>query len=346
MRIIVYLPLVLSALLAVAGPRATRRMPPRSAALLLLAAGVSSAVTSLFALGLLAATVIGQVPAVAATGTWSGPVLERYSPVSPVVAETAGAALVALVAAATWRAVRYARAVRRARRAAWDLGGTGRLAVLDRAEPEAFAVPASRREPGRIVVSAGLLRMLDAAERRVLLAHEIAHLDHRHHRYRVLAGLIATVNPLLITLPGAIHHLTERWADEEAAGVADRGVTARALARTALAAGAASRTASAGDAVQCFHRHGVPDRVRALLDGAPPRRPLAVLILAAFLAGNPLTGLEAGHDAAELFDLARDHAGGWATRPLPHPPEHGHGTDKRQEASGCGSGHPRVARPM
>lgn len=322
MRIIVYLPLVLSALLAVAGPRAATRMPPRSATMLLLAAGVSSAVTSLFALGLLAATLVGQVPAVAAEGTWSGPILGHYSPVSPVVAEAAGAALVGLAIAATWRAARYARAVRRARRAGRRLGGTGRLAVVDRPEPEAFAVPASRREPGRIVVSTGLLRLLDAAERRALLAHEAAHLDHRHHRYRVLAGLIATVNPLLVTLPGAVHHLTERWADEEAAAVADRDVVARALARTALAAAATRRPAPAGDAVQCFHRHGVPDRVRALLDGAPPRRPLAVLVLAAFLAGSPVSGLEAGHDAAELFELAGGHGGVPMARPWPaghHP---------------------------
>jgi Zn-dependent protease with chaperone function len=207
--------------------------------------------------------------------------------------------------------------------AARGLGGAGRLVVLDRAEPEAFAVPASRREPGRIVVSAGLLRMLDPAERRVLLAHETAHLDHRHHRYRVVAGLIATVNPLLITLPGAVHHLTERWADEEAAAVADRDVAARALARTALAAGAAGRSAPLGDAVQCFHRHGVPDRVRALLDDAPPRRPLAAFVFAAFFAASLLSALEAGRDAAELFELAGDHAGEWATHSFPRPPEHG-----------------------
>jgi Zn-dependent protease with chaperone function len=171
--------------------------------------------------------------------------------------------------------------------------------------------------------SAGLLRMLDPAERRVLLAHETAHLAHRHHRHRVLAGLIATVNPLLVTLSGAVHHLTERWADEEAAAVADRDVAARALARTALAAGTASRPAPPADAVQCFHRHGVPDRVRALLDGAPPRHPLAALVLTAFLTGSLLSALEAGRDAAQLFDRAGDRAGGWATRSFPHRPGHG-----------------------
>jgi hypothetical protein len=37
-------------------------------------------------------------------------------------------------------------------------------------------------------VSTGTLRILDAPERRVLLAHVAAHLRHRHHRHRALAG--------------------------------------------------------------------------------------------------------------------------------------------------------------
>jgi beta-lactamase regulating signal transducer with metallopeptidase domain len=152
--------------------------------------------------------------------------------------------------------------------------------------------------------------MLDAAERRVLLAHEAAHLRHRHHRHRALAGLIAAANPLLVTLPGAIHHLTERWADEEAAAVADRDIAARTLARAALAAGAADRRSPFDGVVQCFHRNGVPGRVRALLAGAPPRRPFAALLLATLLAGSLLSALEAGHDAGELFDRASDRGPG------------------------------------
>jgi Peptidase family M48 len=305
MRVIVYLPLVVSALLAVAGPWSAGRMPPRLATRLLLAAGLTSAVSSLIALALLAATLVGQVPLVAAAGTWSREVLHRYDPVSPVVAELAGAVLVALGSATLWTAGRWVRALRHARRASRGLAGQGRLVVLDRPEPEAFALPRRRGEQGRIVVSAGMLRVLDAAERRVLLAHEAAHLRHRHHRHRALAGLIAAANPLLATLPGAVHHLTERWADEEAAAaVADRDVAARTLARAALAAGAAGRRSPFDGVVQCFHRHGVPSRVRALLAGAPPRRPFAALLLAMLLAGSLLSALEAGHDADELFDRA------------------------------------------
>ncbi len=304
MRIIVYLPLLVAVLLAVTGPWAARRMPPKIATRLLLAAGLTCAVTSLLSLALLAATLVGQFPEVASLGAWSSVVLHRYDPVSPVTAGVAGVALVIVVLAVTRTAVRGARALRRARRTCRDLGGSGRLVVLDRPEAEAFAIPAGRDGEGRIVLSTGLLRILDAAERRVLLAHETAHLRHRHHRHRALAGLIAAANPLLATLPGAVHHLTERWADEEAAiAVADRKVAARALARAALA----TRPASGFDgAVLCFHRNDVSDRVRALLAGAPPHRPLASGLLAALLAGSLLSAWEASHDGAELFDQASD----------------------------------------
>ena len=305
MRVIVYLPFLVSALLAVAGPWAAGRMPPRLGTRLLLAAGLACATSSMTALALLAATLVGQHPLVAAVGAWSAEVLRRYDPVSPVIAGLAGAAAIALGAAFAWTATRRTRALHQAHRVADRLGGAGRLVVLDRPEPEAFAVPGSRGRPGRIVLSTGLLRILDAAERRALLAHETAHLDHRHYRHRILADLAAAANPLLFTLPGAVHHLTERWADEEAADAAgDRTVAACALARAALASG--PKDTRPGGALLCFHRRDVADRVRALLAGAPPRRPLAPLPLAVLLAACLLSAGEASHDAAELFDQASD----------------------------------------
>lgn len=307
MRVIVYLPLLVSALLAVTGPWAARRMPPKTATRLLLAAGLTCAVTSLVSLALLAATLVGQLPEVASAGAWSGAELHRHDPVSPITAGLAGAALLVLVLVVAWTAVRGVRALRRARRTCRDLGGSGRLVVLDRPEAEAFAIPAGRDGQGRIVLSTGLLRILDAAERRVLLAHETAHLRHRHYRHRALATLIAAADPLLGTLPGAVHHLTERWADEEAAtAVADRKVAARALARAALATRPASGPPGFGGAVLCFHRDDVSGRIRALLAGAPPHRPLASGLLAALLAGSLLSTWEAGHDGAELFEQASD----------------------------------------
>jgi Zn-dependent protease with chaperone function len=313
MRIIVYLPFLASALLALAGPRLAGRMPPKTGTRLLLAAGSTCAVTSLVSLSLLACVMVGRLPLVAAVGAWSGDRLDDADPVSPLVAKLAVVALVVLACVFVWAAARRASALRRARRTARGLRRTGRLVVHEQDEPEAFAIPAGRKDQGRIVVSTGMLRTLNTDERRVLLAHETAHLDHRHYRHRVLATLIAAANPLLATIPAAIHQMTERWADEDAANaVDDRRLAARALARAALATHHARRS-SADGAVLCFGRNDVADRVRALLSDAPRRRPMAVALLAAALTTCLLSAWEAGHDTAQMFDRAGDH---YHARPL------------------------------
>jgi Zn-dependent protease with chaperone function len=314
MHVIVYLPFLASAFLALAGPRLGRRMPPKMGTRLLLAAGSTCAVTSLLSLSLLAWTLVHRLPAplAAALGAWSARRLHHDDAVSPLVAKLAITALAVLACVFAWTAVRRASALHRARRTCRRLGShAGRLVVHDQDEPEAFAIPAGRKDQGRIVVSTGMLRTLSAAERRVLLAHEAAHLQHRHHRHRALATLVTAVNPLLATIPAAVHQLTERWADEDAAtAVEDRQLAAHTLARAALAAHHARRSPAEG-AVLCFGRSGVTDRVRALLGDAPPRRPITVALLAAILSTCLLSTWEAGHDTAQMFDRPSDrhHAG-------------------------------------
>jgi hypothetical protein len=101
--------------------------------------------------------------------------------------------------------VRRLRALHHVQREGRQLGN-GRLVVIDQPDLEAFAIPTGDEHHGRIVVSSGMLR--------------------------TLATLIAAANPILFTLPAAIHHLTERWADEAAAATTDdRHLTARTLAR-------------------------------------------------------------------------------------------------------------------
>ncbi len=81
-------------------------------------------------------------------------------------------------------------------------------------------------------------------ERRVLLAHEAAHLRHHHHVYLQLVELSAAANPLLRPLASSVRIGVERWADEDAAAaVGDRTLTARALARASLARHTAAQPA-------------------------------------------------------------------------------------------------------
>jgi hypothetical protein len=307
MRVIVYLPFAFSALVAILGPRMANRMPPRTGTRLLLAAAAGSAVTMLLTLSLLAWTLIARLPLVAAVGAWSGDDLHHNDPVPAPAAKASCVVLVLLAGAVVVAAVRRLRALRHVQREGRQLGN-GRLVVIDQPGLEAFAIPTGDEHHGRIVVSSGMLRTLTAEECRVLLAHETAHLDHSHHRHRTLATLIAAANPILFTLPAAIHHLTERWADEAAAAATDdRHLTARTLARAALAAHEAKRRPTPDGAVLCFGQSGVGNRVRALLAETPPRRPATATLLIALLAASLLSSAEAGRDSAQLLTQARDH---------------------------------------
>lgn len=271
MRFSVYVPFVVSALLALLAPWAAPRLPPRRAAWALTCAAVVTAGGSVGALALLAFTGVGQIPEVAEQGPWSVSVLRAENPVRLVVAVIGGVILVGSAAALGIAAPRHLRGLLRARRHCKRLPA-GELTVIDDPMPEAYALPGT---PGRIVVSRGMLRALDDAERQALLAHERAHLRHHHHAFRITWHLAAAANPLLRPLATAGAFVLERWADEEAAAeTGDRTVVARAVARAALAASGARRRPGALAA----DGGPVPRRVKALL--APPRRPWRLPLIA------------------------------------------------------------------
>jgi beta-lactamase regulating signal transducer with metallopeptidase domain len=207
-------------------------------------------------------------------------------------------AVAVLAARFVYAATRRLRAVRDAHRLAAALPGAGsELSVLDIADPQAYAVPG---RPSRIVVSTGLLRSLDAAQRRALLAHERAHLTHRHHLHHTLTHLAAAVNPLLHRLPAAVEHSCERWADEDAARVCRRDTVADALTRAATSsrprALAVALAAAATD---------LADRIGALRAPAPRLILWRVALLAGLLAATTLAVIEAMHDTERLFELAQ-----------------------------------------
>lgn len=109
----------------------------------------------------------------------------------------------------------------------------GDLLVIEVETPTAFAVPG--RHP-HVVVSTGMLELLDADERRAMLAHERAHRRHGHHRFIVATEVAAAMVPPLRPAARRVRFATERWADQDAAReVGDPKVVARAIARAALA---------------------------------------------------------------------------------------------------------------
>jgi Zn-dependent protease with chaperone function len=301
MHVDLYLPLAVSALFGLLAPALGRRLPPATATRLLTAGGVTCAAAGLMSLAALASTFVGQVPFVAALGSWSGARIQLHDPVPTVIAELATVALAAAGVAVPVTIWRRTRALVRVVRAGADLPiSAGGLVVVDLPEPQAFALPALPGRRSRIVVSTGMLQVLRGDEHRVLLAHEHAHVRHHHHWYRLASALAVAANPLLFRLPATVGHTTERWADEVAAEhVGDRGLAARAIARAALA----TRRTSAVPAG--FHHGDVPVRVRSLLREPQRGHPvIAFMVIAALLACLVAAG-EAQADTEDLFDRAR-----------------------------------------
>jgi Zn-dependent protease with chaperone function len=288
MTFAVYLPAVFSLLLVAVSKGAARRTSPAAVTRGLALAAAFAATAYAACLSFLALTLLDDLPPLAAFDHLPG----LPKPVPGPVALTAAA----LLGWSAWRLLRDVRTRRDTHRELRSAGspGTAGLVVADWDAPHAVAVPG---KPGHILITTGLLRILDGQERRVVLAHEHAHLRHRHHRLTTLAAAAAAVNPLLVPLRDTVAHYAERWADEEAAGqVGDRGLVARCVAKAAsatrpqLALGGAS----------------VVGRVTALRRPAPPGRrsrlagPAAVLI--AMAAVTTIAALEFAHVAASWLN--------------------------------------------
>lgn len=249
-----------------------RRLRPSLAAPLLALVSVATALAVVWSLALLAVGFVAHLAWAAELPSWCRALSVAHDAVPPAAGVISLVTLTAM-AAGLVRAIRGTRP-RNAIRADTE------LVVLPTAEPTAYALPG---RPGHIVVSAGMLRALDPDERQVLLAHERAHLRHRHHRYLRVVDFASAVVPALRPLASRVRFATERWADEDAAAeVGDRGLVARAVTRAALV------TAAYPSPALAFGGLGIPARVEALLD-EPSNRIGASIALAAVAAAALLT---------------------------------------------------------
>ncbi|OXY90965.1 M56 family metallopeptidase [Streptomyces diastatochromogenes] len=291
MRFDVYTPLLLSLLLSVVAPVIGGRVAPALAARVLTSAAVLTAAATTWTLVLLAAALLGDAPPVVREAREDGRRL--VDPVPEVIGVAAGVAL-AVVVWRVHRAVRAERSTRRAlRRLCAGQPADTELIVAASDVPQAFAIPG---RPGRILVTSAMLGALAPDERRVLLAHERAHLAHRHGPLVTAATLAQAANPLLAPVRSAVVFLVERWADEQAAtAVGDRRTTARALARAALTAGRARPACTLH-----FTDRAVTRRIAALQTSPPPHLWPAAL---AVLALGALPALLAADATGDLLGL-------------------------------------------
>jgi hypothetical protein len=315
MHLAVYLPLLMPLLAAATAWPLAGRLPPVAATWLLAGSAVALAAASSAVLGLLALTALVRIPLVGAAGEMSMQVLSRGDPASVPVAVAAGVLLAAATAGACRALWRRTAALIAAGRQARRLPGAGQVVVIDDEAADAYTLPGW---PGRIVVTAGMMRALSHPERQVLLAHERAHASAFHYLFTTAARLAAAANPLLRPVADAVGYTVERWADERAAAAAgDRRVAAGAIARAALAAAAApprsaSHAGALGTVTSLPRMRGagpVPRRVAALLGPRPQPRPLLIAAVVLLVAVAGASALEAARELHGLLEYARAATG-------------------------------------
>ncbi|MHA6761341.1 M56 family metallopeptidase [Streptacidiphilus sp. PAMC 29251] len=316
------LPLLLAPLLSLPSIRSLPdRLPPRAAVWLLTSTCVGLAGAGTVALGLLSLAALLQLPVVAALGQLELPVARHLAPpaVGPVGA-VAGLLLVAAALRTVQVLAHHRRQYLEARVLVAVHGAGGDLVVVPDTRPDAYALPAGLRRgsPGRIVVTAGMLRALAKDERDVLLAHERAHLSGHHHRFVLLADLAIALHPLLRPLRDGVAYSVERWADEAAADrLGDRRLVAQAVGRAAMATLAHRREATAGAGATLGMAAGpVPRRVAALLNDSPAasargdlRRPVvAATVLASVLLLSSATAWDAATDLHQQVEAGQQYS--------------------------------------
>lgn len=305
MGVVVYVPFVAALAVATLSRLASSRLWPRAAVPAIAAAAVALALSTVGAVVLLACPLPAQVPFVAALGRWRPTAVAEYSPTPAWVSVIALVVLVALA----WRAVRELRTLAaelgdaaRLQRTIRERSNTG-VAVIDDPVPAAHAVSGVVTSGGAVVITSSMLVLLDADEKAAVIAHERAHLRQHHAVFMAAVRLCSALNPLSASMVRDLQFALERWADEDAAATTGRTTLASALAKAALAVldSAAELPAATGPA---FHRHGVTDRVAALL-AEPNRRSRPAWALVALSLAAALALASATHNTEQFFEAVR-----------------------------------------
>lgn len=152
-----------------------------------------------------------------------------------------------------------------------------------------LCVTAGIRNP-RILVSTASWGLLNEDERRAVLAHERAHIEHGDTRWRFALSLLGAFGPPGLTsrLLAIWMHASERLCDWRAStAVEEPAVVAQALVRLARAS-SMSRAPRIAETLAFASPNSVADRVEAILDAEPDgaalgSRALTALAVAATL---------------------------------------------------------------
>lgn len=278
------LPLIVAITLAAIVMATHRRLPPAVAARALTTTLVAVAAAAIPTFWILSLGFVAHLPLLDGRLDWCAAAIGVHDPVPAWI----GAPTLALTVIGIARVRAVLRIYRRIRQ-----HRAGMVEITDDARPYAFTLPG---RGGQIVLSSGMVELLDEAEQGVVLAHEGAHAQRRHDRYLLAAQLAAAAVPPLRPLAGRVQFSLERWADEIAvACCGDRAFVARTLGKVAL------RSVTPAAAMS-FGGLGVPARVAALL--APPMAAQRAGALAALWTAIVITGSLAAFQIHHLVRLA------------------------------------------
>lgn len=265
------------------------KLPPRLTAWLLVLVGSASAIAAGWLLVTLSLAFVGQRLGLDRWLRWCDPVVSHHDVVPTPIGVAAIAGLLAM-------SVAVLRTVRRYRNG-WQPSSGEAMEVLDDTRVIAHAIPGRHGVGGTVVVSTGLIAVLEPGELAAVMAHENAHLEHAHHRFLATIDVAAAIAPFLRPLRAHIRLATERWADEDAAAeVGSRRLVATAVARAALALGSQPyRLAMNGSSTM--------KRVAALLEPGDMGSPVRVLTVAVsgMAAGAVVATAVQVHHAVGLF---------------------------------------------
>lgn len=233
---------------------------------------------------------LSEIPFVSDLLGWCRAITGGQHGATPLVGAVAIGALVTMA----WRVRSYVHAVQSSRTAFRDVAG---IEIVDVERPVAFAVPGN---PGGVVISRSMLEALDMFERRVVLAHENAHLRHHHHAFAHAVNGCAAAIPFLAPFARRAIFLTERWADEVAAArVGSRSAVAAVIAKVALLPSGQvpmfTQALSGGDVIARYEALENPMRVPRRTMIAAALVMIVVAVSATFLQFHQFADFAAHH---------------------------------------------------
>jgi heat shock protein HtpX len=182
-----------------------------------------------------------------------------------------------------------------------------RIAIADTDMPNAFATGRSRKA-STVCVTTGLLRLLEPRELEGVVAHELAHVQHRDVLIMTVASFFASVAALVLQFAPFIGGGRDREGGQPAFVVVLLVSVAVYLLSFVLML-ALSR-----------HREFVADRGAAVLTGRPSALSSALMKIARAMRGAPDRDLRAAAEMNAFFIVPASVKGSLRTLLATHPP--------------------------